>query len=145
MDSWRTHKYNCHLSPSLQWLRHTGTEHRSAWRALELRQSCAGDRSVCKTEYINTSVFVTENRSYRRELEIAPKRQKKEGEVCIYYIYIWECHNPALLEMRVQRAFFLKGWGSIQNPFHPFLGRTPSASSKKKHQNIKQKPWVGSR
>lgn len=59
MDSWRTHKYNCHLSLSLQRLRHTGTEQLSIWRVPEPHHSCVGDRSVCKTEYINTSVFVT--------------------------------------------------------------------------------------
>ena len=61
------------------------------------RRSCAGAvRSVCKTEYINTSVFVTENRSYRRELEIAPKRQKKEEEEYIYMSQAyWISHTEA--------------------------------------------------
>lgn len=96
MDSWRTHKYNCHLSQSLQWWCHTGTEHRSAWRALELRLSeGGGGRSVCKTEYINTSVLVTENRSCRRELsKLHTKDRTKKRRSMHTYIDAHICHKP---------------------------------------------------
>lgn len=87
MDSWRTHKYNCHLSPSLQRLRHTGTERRSAWRAVEPCWSCAGDRSVCKTDHINTSFLSQKIGPTGGSGKLHPKDRRKMGRGR-QYLYI---------------------------------------------------------
>lgn len=75
MDSWRTHKYNCHLSPSLQQVvpHAMGT---AAPVRLERATVCVRDRSVCKTVYKHLRFFffnVAENMSYRKNSKLHPK------------------------------------------------------------------------
>lgn len=73
MDSRGTHKYNCHLSPRLQWL----PPHRDGAPARLESRGAARSALYVKLCIQRRCFFVTENRSCRGELQIVPQRHKR--------------------------------------------------------------------